>query len=133
MDLPTFNRRTVAGAVKATIVAIPPVPDGAESMTVGFAPAVATDAGAVVVVGPLTATVVLDSFGTSLATVVVVVVVVDVVVVAAAAVKELSDCAYPVRSVRTRTPTVSPGSTPATVTTSLVRLIEPRLTERKYV
>ena len=72
MDLPTFNRRTVAGAVKATIVAIPPVPDGAESMTVGFAPAVATDAGAVVVVGPLTATVVLDSFGTVLATVVVV-------------------------------------------------------------
>ena len=60
------------GAVKATIVAIPPVPDGAESMTVGFAPAVATDAGAAVVVGPLTATVVLDSFGTALATVVVV-------------------------------------------------------------
>jgi hypothetical protein len=72
VDLPTFNRRTVAGAVKATIVAIPPVPDGAESMTVGFAPAVATDAGATVVAGPLTATVVLDSSGTALATVVVV-------------------------------------------------------------
>lgn len=56
-----------------------------------------------------------------------------VVVVAAAAVRELSDCAYPIRSVITSTPTVSPGSTPVTVTTSLVRLIEPRLTARKYV
>jgi hypothetical protein len=127
--------------MKATTVARPPVPDGAETMTVGIAPAVATDAGDVVVPGPITVTVVLDSCGTVLATVVVgdnvvvVVVVVEVVVVvvAAAAVNELLDCECPLRSVRTKTPTVSPGSTPVTVTTSLVRLIEPRLTERKYV
>jgi hypothetical protein len=127
--------------MKATTVARPPVPDGAETMTVGIAPAVATDAGDVVVPGPTTVTVVLDSCGTVLATVVVgdnvvvVVVVVEVVVVvvAAAAVNELLDCECPLRSVRTKTPTVSPGSTPVTVTTSLVRLIEPRLTERKYV
>ena len=134
--------RVATGAVKATIVAMPPVPDGTETMTIGFAPAEATDAGAVVVAGPLTATVVLDSCGTVLATVVVgdkvvvvVVVVVEVVVVvvAAAAVNELLDCECPLRSVRTKTPTVSPGSTPVTVTTSFVRLIEPRLTERKYV
>jgi hypothetical protein len=121
---------------------MPPVPDGVETMTIGFAPAEATDAGAVVVAGPLTTTVVLDSCGTVLATVVVgdkvvvvVVVVVEVVVVvvAAAAVNELLDCECPLRSVRTKTPTVSPGSTPVTVTTSFVRLIEPRLTERKYV
>ena len=138
--------RVATGAVKATIVAMPPVPDGTETMTIGFAPAEATDAGAVVVAGPLTTTVVLDSCGTVLATVVVgdkvvvvVVVVVEVVVVvvvvgvAAAAVNELLDCECPLRSVRTKTPTVSPGSTPVTVTTSFVRLIEPRLTERKYV
>lgn len=141
MDLPTSSVRVATGAMKATTVARPPVPDGAETMTVGIAPAVATDAGDVVVPGPITVTVVLDSCGTVLATVVVgdnvvvVVVVVEVVVVvvAAAAVNELLDCECPLRSVRTKTPTVSPGSTPVTVTTSLVRLIEPRLTERKYV
>ena len=144
MDLPTSSVRVATGAMKATTVARPPVPDGAETMTVGIAPAVATDAGDVVVPGPITVTVVLDSCGTVLATVVVgdnvvvvvvVVVVVEVVVVvvAAAAVNELLDCECPLRSVRTKTPTVSPGSTPVTVTTSLVRLIEPRLTARKYV
>ena len=73
--------------------------------------------------------------GDNVVVVVVVVVVVEVVVVvvAAAAIKELLDCECPIRSVRTKTPTVSPGSTPVTVTTSLVRLIEPRLTARKYV
>lgn len=144
MDLPTSSVRVATGATNATIVATPPEPDGAETMIAGLETVTLPDFGSTVVATP---TVVVVTSGTTVLVVsdcttvvvgdkvveVVVVVVEVVVVVAAAAAKELSDCAYPIRSVMTRTPTVSPGSTPDTVTTSFVRLIEPRLTERKYV
>ena len=92
VDLPTFIMYLVTGALKATIVARPLVPDGAENMTVGVAPAAATDAGAAVVETSGATVLVVFDCATVVVVVVVVVVEVVVVVVAAAAVNELLDC-----------------------------------------
>ena len=52
LDLPTSNTRVAPGAMKATTVAMPPVPDGAETMTVGLDTVTLPDFGSTVVATP---------------------------------------------------------------------------------
>ena len=97
VDLPRSSTRVATGATKATTVAMPPVPDGVETITVGLDSVALPDFGATVVCETSGATVLVVLDRTTVVVgdnivVVVVVVEVVVVVVAAAAVNELLDC-----------------------------------------